>query len=99
MGRQLASLAEIVDRPDDSLPEMMLPDAVHHHARGQRVFPVYHPIGELQPAAALAHCSLLLPGNDLEKAPGSHFTKIRVVAANMHPHIMRVLIRSSHGED
>ncbi len=37
MRRRLAHLAEVARRADDAFAEMMLPDPVHHHARGQRI--------------------------------------------------------------
>ena len=48
MGWCVAGFAEIVHRAHDSLPEVMLPEAVHHDARCQRVFRTHHPFGELQ---------------------------------------------------
>ena len=52
MRRPLAHLAEVVRRAHDAFAEMMLPDAIDHHARGQRVLARGKPLGE--PAAAPA---------------------------------------------
>src|SRR5260370_31928254 len=42
----LAHLAEIIQRRDDALPEMVAPDAIDHHPRGQRIFPRAEPFGQ-----------------------------------------------------
>ena len=31
---------------DDAAAEMILPDAIHHHARGQRIFGIDDPLGQ-----------------------------------------------------
>ena len=49
----LAQLAEIAGRAHDSLAEMMLPDAIHHDARGQRIARIGDRLGQVQPAAAV----------------------------------------------
>ncbi len=43
----LAHAAEIVGRADDAASEMIMPDAIHHHARGQRIFGIGDPAGKL----------------------------------------------------
>ena len=52
MGGRHSSLAEIAGRAHDALAEMMLPDAVHHDARGERVVGRGDPIGKAAPAIA-----------------------------------------------
>src|SRR5256885_15476438 len=51
-GGGIASRPEIVDRANQALPEVMLPDAVHDHARDQRaraVLEVRHPFRQRAP--------------------------------------------------
>ena len=63
MRRRSAGVAEIVGRSDDALAEMMLPDAVDHHARGQRVVGAGEPTGQGQtPAAAAIACGRMASG-------------------------------------
>ena len=48
----LAHLAEVARRADDALAEVMLPDPVDHHARGQRVVGRDEPLREAAAAPA-----------------------------------------------
>ena len=50
--RRLAAPAEIAGRADEAVAEMMQPDAVDHHAGGERVVLAGDGAGQLQPAAA-----------------------------------------------
>ena len=43
-------LAEVVRRPDDPAAEMLLPDAIDHHAGRQPVVGRGNPVGQLRPA-------------------------------------------------
>ena len=48
MRRQLAGAAEVIRIARDCLTEMPLPDAVHDHARRQRVFPTGNPLRQFR---------------------------------------------------
>ena len=50
--RQFADVAEVVDRADQAGAEQMMPDAVDHHPRRQRIVGAGDPLGQFQPAAA-----------------------------------------------
>ena len=50
-----AELAEVARRAHDAVAEMMLPDAVHHHARGERIVRVGDRFGQFQPAASVVN--------------------------------------------
>src|SRR5205085_11514878 len=52
VARLAAGRAEIVRRSDKTLSEQPLPDAVHHHARRERIAAGQHPFSQLAPAAA-----------------------------------------------
>src|SRR4051794_2905428 len=54
MRRRLAHAPEIVGSADDSLAEMMLPEAVGKHARQERIAAIDEAAGQLQSAAASA---------------------------------------------
>src|ERR1043165_6224044 len=49
----LAAHAEIVGRGDETATEMILPEAVGHHAGGERVIGPGQPLREFEPATAL----------------------------------------------
>ena len=68
MRRPFAAFAEIVGRADQPLAEVVLPDAVHHHAGRQRVLGPGQPVGQLQPAAALGDLLLAVAGQNLREA-------------------------------
>src|SRR5262245_5075398 len=52
MNRTLSKLAEIVFRPGQAFPEVMLPDSVNHHPRGERILRISDPLRKLTPPAA-----------------------------------------------
>ena len=56
--RTIAHLAEVAGRAHDARAEVMLPDPIHHHARGQRILRDGDRFGQFQPAAALGETAL-----------------------------------------
>ena len=78
--------------------EMMLPDPIHHHARGQRILGAGHPVGDLQASAARCDRRLLLTCDHLEKTARHLFAEILVIAANVQPRIVTVPILGDHRE-
>ena len=52
VSRAVPSGPEIARRADDAAGEMILPDAVDHHARGERIVRVGENVGQLGPATA-----------------------------------------------
>ena len=64
-------LPKIVRRADEAFAEMMLPDAIDHHARGQRVVLVRDGIGEFEPAAAVAKRGRFGPDNTSRNRRGT----------------------------
>ena len=63
MRRRLAELAEIAGVRDDPLAEVVLPDAVDHHAGRQRILGPRQPLGQLQPPAAFRDRLLVSPAS------------------------------------
>src|SRR5437667_11172346 len=51
MGRPLPHLAEVVWRADDSVAEMVFPNAIDHYARSERVGGTGDPAGQRQPSS------------------------------------------------
>ena len=51
VGGAFSGRAEVVHRAHDALAEEVVPNAVGHHARGERVIRLREPIGQLQAAA------------------------------------------------
>ena len=70
VARRPALLAEVVGRGDQTSAEVMLPDAIDHHARKQGVFRVGHPVGQLAAAALFGFGRECLPAQDLQEALG-----------------------------
>ena len=53
MRRPIAEHAEVVRAADEALTEMPAPDAVHHHARGERMLRAREPACEFEAATLL----------------------------------------------
>src|SRR4051794_6336204 len=51
MRMSVAVDAEIAGRAHDAIAEVMLPETIHHHARGQRIHRGGNPFGERQPTS------------------------------------------------
>ena len=59
-----AHAAEIVRRVDDAAAEVILPDAIHHHARGERIVGIGDPLGQFGArSSAVAGSSASLRGS------------------------------------
>src|SRR5437899_1306618 len=52
MRRRIAHAAEIARRADDAASEMVMPDAVHHHPRAERILRRRDPLRESSPPPA-----------------------------------------------
>ena len=61
--RQFADVAEIIDGADQARAEQVVPDAIDHDPRGQRIVGAGDRLGQLQPAAARGR-ERLVPGVD-----------------------------------
>ena len=83
VGGLFAEASEVIDAGDNALAEVPAPDAIGHHARGERVAGLGHPLGELEATAFLgADRWLLVAGDDAEKATGNLRTE-RPMAASI----------------
>src|SRR5439155_17941304 len=91
--------AEVVRRTDQAVAEVMLPDAVHHDARGERVAGVGDFLSDLEPAAAGSDWGLILSRDRLQKAPRRRIAQALMIAANVDAHIVWVLVAGNGGED
>ncbi len=47
-----AVCAEVAGRADQPFAEMILPDAIHHHARGERIRRIHNPLARMSDAGA-----------------------------------------------
>ena len=83
-----AELAVIVGRADDPFAEVMLPDAVDHHARDQRMLWAGEPLRELAPPAAGLDRRLGRPRDDLRKAAGDDVAEAIISTANVDRDIL-----------
>ena len=73
MRRRLALFAEVVRRRNDSFAEMVQPDAIHHHARGERIFRIGDPFGELHGGRCLSCRRELGAAEDGEETARNNF--------------------------
>src|SRR5260221_9854045 len=69
MRRRIGANAEIARGADEARAEMSQPDAVHQHARRQRIVFACDGLGEFQPAAALLKRLPLVAGKEFPKLP------------------------------
>ena len=85
MRRRIGAHPEIARRADESRAEMMHPDAVHEHARGQRIVTRHDGLRELQPPAGIGRERRALLARDHFKKLALHVGAGRAgVAANEH---------------
>src|SRR5579863_7558263 len=86
-----AHLAEVAGRADDARAEMLLPDAVDHHARSERVFRAGNGFRQLEPPTAFLERRRLSRGQDREKPAWGLITQIVRAAANVDANVMRLV--------
>src|ERR1041385_3646284 len=87
----LAHLAEVAGSAHNAIAEMLLPDAVDHHARGKRVFGAGDGFGQFQPAASFLEGRWLAGGKDRQKPARRLVTQIIGTAANMDADVVRLI--------
>ena len=82
----LAHAAEIVGRGDDAAAEMVMPDPVHHHARGQRICG-----SAIQRASAVRGCSAVfgqfrssVGQQNAERPHADALALVLIIAARQH---------------
>ena len=81
MRRQFAEPSEIIGRGDEAGAEDPLPDAVHIHARRQRMIGLHEGFGQLQPPAAAALRDPVATGEHLQEVWRDQFAgRIHVAA-------------------
>src|SRR5262245_59463714 len=81
MRRRLAARAEVAGRADEALAEVVQPDTVDHHARGERVVLARDGAGELQSAGAVLEGLALLGRKDREELARDLCTRVGWIAA------------------
>src|SRR5215510_9421435 len=79
MARTISRGAEIAGRLHDALPEMVLPDAIDGHARGQRVVGARDPFGQL--ATAISRIEVHVASQDLRRPRLNFFALVPPIAA------------------
>src|SRR4026208_951417 len=84
-GRQ-AEFAVIIRRADDAFTEMMLPDAIDHHARGLRILWTRDPSREFEASAAGKFWNVVAREN-LREATCCCVTELVVTTAQMYARI------------
>src|SRR5947209_14661143 len=94
MGRRLTELAEVSRRAHDAFAKMLLPDAVYHDSRGQRILRIGDPLSQLQAAAALCDGSLVIAGDDAREMPRHQLAQAVVPATDMDADVMNPHLRT-----
>src|SRR5262245_41559472 len=82
MGRRVAASAEIARCAHESRPEVMLPNAIHHHTCGERVVRAGNLAGQFQAAAAFSERLRLRSVENGKKTPGHLRTEAAWIAAH-----------------
>ena len=90
MGRWFALFAEIVRRRHEAAAEMVLPDAIHHHASGEWIVRRQDPVGQVRPTAALGIRRQRGTAEHSEEAARHDFTAARRIAFLLHGHVGRL---------
>ena len=82
MARRRRLVAKIVGRRDEAFAEVVEPDAVDQHARGQRVAPVRDRLSQFEPAAAVFELRAIRSGKHFEKPARDNVPVILGLTAN-----------------
>src|SRR5437879_944802 len=89
MSRWLAAHSEVVGRADEAAAEMILPDAVDHHAGGKRVVWPGEPASEFEPAAALGAFRQCAAAEGSDEPARCFFAGPVWLAAQLEPRVVR----------
>ena len=88
MRRQLPAHTEIVWRFHESAAEVILPDAIHHHSRNQRIVRTREPYGEFESSAAFGLRRKWPATECFDKAARRRSSGAVHLSANLHAGIM-----------
>src|SRR5438067_2094209 len=89
MCRRSAESAEVARRANDPLAEVVLPDAVDHDARRQRIIGRADPAGQFQPAAARGDRWLPVASQCTGEVPGDARAELLVAAPDVDMNVPR----------
>ena len=98
MRRRGATHAEVAGRAHEAAPEVIVPNAVGHYARGQRIRRISHPLRELQSAAALGLFGQLLAAENLQETAPHQRAGVLGIALQVDLHIRRWAINNREGD-
>ena len=84
-----AQPTEVARGLDDAASEVVLPNAIDHHARRERILFARDGFGELETAAALVETRRVAVAKNAEPAAGGNGAEILLVAANANLDILR----------
>ena len=82
-------VAQIVGRADQSLSEMMQPETINQHARGERVVSVRDCLREFESAAAAAERRTVRPGQYFQESARHNVAMVLSLSANKDRRILR----------
>ena len=96
MARRLGHVAEVIRGRDDADAEVVHPETVHEHARGERIGAAGDRQGEFAATAAFVERQAVRAGEDLEELAGGDGTALVAVAADVHVAVARLLGVGDH---
>ena len=97
MRRREAADSEIVRRLHQAASEVVLPDPIDHHARGQRVVSASQPLSQLQPTAAGRVVWQRLASQHFDEAARDFDAGLIGLTSHLHPDVVRRPFRHAVG--
>src|SRR5688572_27838970 len=90
MARRFCLGPEVIRGGDNPLAEVMLPDALDPHARGQRVPFINNGVSQLETTAAVGKLSGRRTGKRLEELPRRNWAAVLRLPSNEHGGVARI---------
>ena len=81
MARPISHQAEIDCGAHNAGAEVMLPDAIHHHAGSQRILRICYRFRQFQPSASVAESNRLALAQNAEKVPRYRIAEVVGISA------------------
>ena len=96
MAWRIGTQPKVAGRAHQPFAEVVHPDPVHPHPRGQRVLRIDDRAGQFEPAATVSEGYPIGPGKHFEKLPRHGFALVRRIAAAKDPGLDRCPAINNH---
>ena len=96
MRRSFTEPAEVIDRPNETLAEVPLPDTVHHHPRCQRMRRAGQPLSQLQTTASSGQCLRHIARQHARQLVRDFTSQREMTAAQMNFEVLRLHVGDGH---